>query len=62
MRIKGLQEPDNDRRDKNYAEGTLQKVLGLIPHQQQDTLPGRESIIRQLHDKRHRIAPEPRRF
>ena len=58
MRIKALQEPDNDRRKENDRKCTRQEILCLVPDQTTNTLRTRETIVRQLHNKRNRFPAE----
>lgn len=58
--VKALEEPDDDRGQKNDRERALEKVLCLLPEQQRHALEPWHTVIRQLHDKRNRFAAEGR--
>ena len=59
-RVKGLQKPDHDRRDKDDRERALQEVLRLVPEQPAHVLRAGHAVIRQLHHERHRFAAKCR--
>ena len=62
MGVKGLKEPDDERGHKNNGKGPLQEVPGLIPQEHTDALGRGHTVVGQLHDKGHRLAPEGRLF
>ena len=58
MYIKGLQEPDDYRRDKNHGESSLHEILCFVPQKTSDVFGSRHPVARQFHYERHRLTPE----
>ena len=56
--VEGLQEPNNDACSKNDGECFLDKALRFIPNQSGNALCGRETIVGELHNEGHRLAPK----
>ena len=54
--VKALQKPDDDRCKKNDRKRLLDKVLCLFPDQLRHTFCRRKTVIRKLHNKRHRFS------
>ena len=58
MRVKGLQEPDDNGCQKDNGKRTLQEILCLFPQQLCHIFQSRHTVIGQLHDERNRFTPE----
>ena len=58
LEVKGLQEPNDDGRDKDHREGALQKVLGLFPEEKENVLRARHAVVREFHHEGHGFALE----
>ena len=55
-----MQEPDDDGCKENDCEGTLDKILCLVPEQKCNALEAWQPVIRQFHYKWNRPAAEGR--
>ena len=58
--VERLKEPDDERCEENDRERTLEEVLRLVPEQLADVFRARQTVVRQLHDERNRLAAEHR--
>ena len=56
MHIKGLQEPDDDCRKKDYRKGFRNEILCLFPKELSNAFCTRHTVIWKFHNKRYRLA------
>ena len=58
VKIEGLEEPDNDRGDKDDGKGSLEEILGLVPKEAEHIFRAGHTVIGQLHHERNGFSLE----